>query len=312
MKKYLLILAMAMTVVACSDDEGSGPMEVMSKPNCLIEANLIEGAHAYTLDDVDLGLFKNEPNYFDKDARKQYSEYFDSIASNISHKPMDYKNMRLLFHISQDEHKTNVTADIDSEGRAEYAKLMEQIAGQVWLDENETETLLKNWQKAGHTRVVNKPMFYMARFYDQVTITADKALFGQPASTNLSKHFYGEGCNLCLPQGSLTDYTFLYRYDSPEHSMPVVEYFPDGSWLQRCYAFGLCDMPEERYDEVTFNITLPIVCEDWCDYYCHNRAELPTTQRTLTASCTVKLGQLSDFEQNILHYKAENSQLSWQ
>ena len=71
-------------------------------------------------------------------------------------------------------------------------------------------------------------------------------------------------------------------------------------------------MPEERYDEVTFNITLPIVCEDWCDYYCHNRAELPTTQRTLTASCTVKLGQLSDFEQNILHYKAENSQLSWQ
>jgi hypothetical protein len=133
-------------------------------------------------------------------------------------------------------------------------------------------------------------LFLTAYVNGEVSITCDKVLWGEEVGTDLKKHFliYSNAC--CLPVG-IENPSLLYNYGEMPDNMN--ECFPMEAWLQSAYDMEFSSEPEERYDEITFTLTLPVKIEHTYDYilakYRGNEdAELKTTEEVFTSKCTVK------------------------
>ena len=135
--------------------------------------------------------------------------------------------------------------------------------------------------------------FLTAYVNGDVSITCDKVLWGEEAGTDLKKHFNIYSAAYCMPVG-IENPTLLYNYgEMQENMMNMSDFFPMEAWLQDSYEMYVSSEPEERYDEITFTLTLPVKIEHTYDYilakYRGNEdAELKTTEKVFTPQCTVK------------------------
>lgn len=100
------------------------------------------------------------------------------------------------------------------------------------------------------------PFFFAAYVNGKVTLTCDKALFGKGAGENLSEHFHIYSVARCMPVGIESPY-LLYNF-CDELPIYMSEYFPKETWIQSLYYLDMPVAPEEKYDELTFHITMPI------------------------------------------------------
>lgn len=314
MKKIFFLLS-TMSLLSCSSDEETSITnneEVYPTKLCILDASQIETRFGYAMDEADLWLFQNAPYYFDKETREQHRAYYDSITQGMEHQPMNYDNLRILFYTRT---STDPSSDLKDEneknGVNDYLQFAGEASSRILLSQKQMEEMQSLWAKEGKLWMNLDPQFFTARFTGPAIVKADKTLFGREAGRDLSDHFRVEGPGLCLPQGTLRDFGFLFWYDTENRPSSVHEFFSQDTWLQRCYAFRLCDMPEETYPELTFTIELPTVFDYWYDYYRYGREEMRTERRTLSATCTVHLGITSDFEQKYEKYRAENDQLEW-
>ena len=57
----------------------------------------------------------------------------------------------------------------------------------------------------------------------------------------------------------------LYGYEDELPSL-TSERFPDGAWIQHEYRMELKSLPEEKYDELTLHMTIPMKIEHVRDY----------------------------------------------
>ena len=126
---------------------------------------------------------------------------------------------------------------------------------------------------------------------DMVTITCDKELFGKEAGLNLSPHFALTYCsNEGLPGGVIGKETPRMLYDWGERMPTELDrFFLKGSWLQREYYIKFLDIPEEKYDELTLTVNIPLKDAKWWEYYQEQyqgkTPELEIVERNLRADC---------------------------
>lgn len=131
-----------------------------------------------------------------------------------------------------------------------------------------------------------------------LSIIADKTLFGREPGENLSDHFNVWDVNSCVVSSpELENARIIYN---AKDSVPVTidDYFVQGSCLGYCYAFYLADIPEETYKDLTFTISIPVENKYYMKYYkdleTSSTAKLQTEEKILSASKTVYFGEMSE------------------
>lgn len=100
------------------------------------------------------------------------------------------------------------------------------------------------------------PALFTAFINGELTITCDKVIFGEEAGTNLLPHFTVIAESQCIPIG-VENPTFLYNYGDniPTEATKV---FVKDTWLQPKYVLHFAETPTEKYEDLTFHITLPM------------------------------------------------------
>lgn len=119
----------------------------------------------------------------------------------------------------------------------------------------------KNYKKMAP---VGWPTLFTAYVNGEVTITCDKALYGQEPGTNLTPYFTMVTEITCLPIG-VENPKLLYSFG--DHIPTTMsKLFVDGTWLREKYLLHFSEQPSEKYDELTLAITLPMTKEHVRDY----------------------------------------------
>ncbi len=304
---YCLCLAVMATCLAasCSDE----PDEKYSDKNVIetsletgvmiLDAADIKGRYAFPLTSDELRMLRRVPPYFEGRWKKEHQHHADSLSLEIKKQMMDYGNMRLLYHISLPTEP--VAYDHEQlESSQPFYDLVKNAQKKIGIPHKELSDSMFHRHLRGEDNSLSvTSTFFTARFNGNVTITADKELFGVGAGQDLSTHFGVEGACNCLPQGTLSDYSILFENFSTSRPTVVADFFAPNTWLTRNYVFWMKDLPEEKYDKVTFTITLPVACDYWRDFFAYRQSEMKHEERVLTLSFTVRFGQKSDFEEQI-------------
>jgi len=149
------------------------------------------------------------------------------------------------------------------------------------------------------------PLFLSAYVSGKVSITCDKVLFGEEPGTSLNEHFavnrfYSKfddfienAGHRCLPIG-IENPRMLYNFGE-KIPYDMDEFFVKGTWLQPKYylQFKYNDTPTEKYDEITLNLTFPMIREFIRDYavaiYRGKEMEAPRLlENVYEAKCKIK------------------------
>ena len=101
--------------------------------------------------------------------------------------------------------------------------------------------------------------FILAGINGEIQITCDKQLFGKAPGTNLSKHFGLQPTGPCQP-ADVEHPKMIYNYGETMPSV-VGDYFQQGVLIGYVYQMYLLSSPSEKYDELTFTITMPLFLE---------------------------------------------------
>lgn len=134
-------------------------------------------------------------------------------------------------------------------------------------------------------------VFLNAYINGKVCVTCDKVLFGEEAGTDLSKYFriYSEA--YCMPVG-IENPKLLYNFgdEMPEF---MCDFFPAEAWFQDSYTIEFASVPEEKYDELTFTLNLPLKIDYVRSYFSakyrgEENAELQRKDKVFIPKCTVK------------------------
>ena len=165
----------------------------------------------------------------------------------------------------------------------------------IWHLENsyfrqKTAFLVEEYNKWAYELVIAWPCFWTAYNNGEVTITCDKVLFGEEPGTNLSQYFNISGNGHCMPVG-IENPKMLYNYGEELPSL-MCDFFKKEVWLEDEYCMSFVTEPEEKYDELTFSLTMPLKLEHVYEYsrdvYNTGKAEMKFTEKTYISNCTVK------------------------
>lgn len=140
------------------------------------------------------------------------------------------------------------------------------------------------------------PIFYSAYLTDDITITCDKKLFGKESGENLAQYFeLTQKIVRALPIGIYSPKLLYSFFDEQPRRLDKI--FVKDAWLpSNINIYGYFDIvlnatPEEKYDSITFTITMPIYKEYLTEYIKANLTGAPvdlrTTKEEYSASCTI-------------------------
>jgi hypothetical protein len=109
------------------------------------------------------------------------------------------------------------------------------------------------------------PSLFTAYINGDITISCDKKLFGKEPGEDISQYFNVYGTANCVPIGRENP-TVLYNFEE-EKPKAISELMQKDTWLQRYFYFYFREIPEEKYDTLTFKITIPITREHYTRYF---------------------------------------------
>lgn len=120
-----------------------------------------------------------------------------------------------------------------------------------------TKFIYEDYKKYYEMELWGLPYLFTAYVNGKVTITCDKVLFGKEAGEDLSEHFRIKPVDLdFMPVGIESPYLLYNFYDDLPKYMN--EFFVEESWINDVYYLDMPVAPEEKYDELTFHLTMPI------------------------------------------------------
>ena len=127
--------------------------------------------------------------------------------------------------------------------------------------------------------------FYTAYINGEVQITCDKTLFGKEKGENLAQFFDVVSDQLYMPHG-IENPTLTYMLDK-DVPKTVDKLLTEETWLEPSCIIKFDSIPEEKYNELTFRITIPIKMEHTYEYvmdkFKGREAELKTSEKTFSA-----------------------------
>lgn len=93
--------------------------------------------------------------------------------------------------------------------------------------------------------------------------------------------------------------------------MNAHQFFAKDTWLQEEVLLWLADIPEEKYDNITFSIQMPAICEYRKRFFRENLAEVPVMENVYEYECKVTLGQKSTFRERFKEFYNANPEIEW-
>ncbi len=286
------LLTIVLFLLACNKEEYEMIGPFAGSAPALYDAGRVQNVVCYAMDTVDLRLQRE--GYFNPTPDE--AKRFDSIRQAAVHLPMSYDNVCIRFALrtSEDMLEMSYNSEKEKKGVEKYNQFVQKVSNKVRPSISQRQELEQLLASQGVMNIRGLyPFFFTARITGAPIITASRVLFGQQAGTDLSSHFVVEGASLALPQGAFTDFGFFFWYDAVERPTSLSDYFAQDTWLQSSYVFRFRDVPEEEYEDLTLNISLPVACEYWYEYYRMGLNEVRREQRTLEASSVVRIGQIS-------------------
>jgi hypothetical protein len=137
------------------------------------------------------------------------------------------------------------------------------------------------------------PYLYTGYINGDITISCDKRLFGTEPGKDISRHFNVYGTAECVPIGRENP-TILYNF-LDQKPKAISELMKKDTWLQRWFFFYFQDIPEEKYDTLTFKLTMPITREHYTRYFygesLGRNDTLKVTNDTCISECKVVFNQ---------------------
>ena len=133
------------------------------------------------------------------------------------------------------------------------------------------------------------PCFWTAYLNGKATLVCDKDLYGEKAGSDLSEHFGIRGRFNCIPQG-IENPILKYNFCDVQPEI-MSDYFIDKSWIQTDYFVYPLSNPSEKYEELTFTLTIPMILEHSREYIVSKinglNKDLRRTEEVFTTKCTI-------------------------
>ena len=270
----LSLMVLGLSVHSCAEYDEQPLTEAPVTP-ILYDVRWLEETKCFTMDDIDVGLFKSVRNH--AAGWWERPEYYDSVFAAPERQPLSYENLTIMFYQAAQGGSLNDCTPLP------LRKDIDRVAQAATMNMNAQDKFIRS------SLVGKEWAFAAARINGKASITADRTLYGQPAGSNLSEHFTVEGRSQGVPKGEFTNFLVLNFENTPSK---MDEYLAQGTWLQLLYALRMADIPEERYDEVNFTVSLPVEYELWWK----SQPKVETEPHVLSAQCTAHFGKISDFK----------------
>lgn len=320
MKKFsfaVLLISLVVAMQSCNQDEPIRGINIPPK-SILDDSENLGGTYSYVLDTTDFQILVNYGNYYFRDSSNMYHSYdYSHIDSTAEHAPLNYGNLCIL--LCQPRTGTNVASELQKDhwAQSQFAKYVDKACSELTYTPEEKRT--SHQFAPGATardsiflKVYSTCRFNIARHTGNISITADKTLFGKAPGTDLSEHFLVRGENACLPQGTLDNFSMIFNYGQKQPRLNAKEFFAKDTWLQEEVVLWLADIPEEQYDHVAFTIKMPATCEYRKKFYREYLTEVPVKEEVFIYRCIVPFGKVSTFEEHFRLYYNTNPKIEWQ
>lgn len=235
MKNYIIVLLstlLGVLMCSCNDDE---PSDIIGNWPPPYGVYFISGGDIY---DANLYCL----NY--RDYNDMPTDEFLALTKYVK----DYDDFKLCIKLKYD--------DIPSKGNQYVQHQYETKNYSFYID------ALDNYTK---TNGYCSPKIATAYINGEVTITCDKTLFGEAPGTNLSKYFTISDTSPCIIIGRENP-KFLCNFGE-ELPTEMPNFLANETWLQHSYWLGFAEHPSEKYDNLTFYMTLPMIRQHSREYY---------------------------------------------
>lgn len=319
MKKLSFVVTCLFIFVAmlsCDGDVPGNSRPILPK-SILDDSENLGGTYSYVLDTTDFQILVNYGNYYFRDSSNMHYSYdYSHIDSTAEHAPLNYGNLCIL--LCQPRTGTNVASELQKDhwAQSQFAKYVDKACSELTYTPEEKRT--SHQFAPGATardsiflKGYSWCRFNIARHTGNISITADKTLFGKAPGTDLSEHFLVRGENACLPQGTLDNFSMIFNYGQKQPRLNAKEFFAKDTWLQEEVVLWLADIPEEQYDHVAFTIKMPATCEYRKKFYREYLTEVPVKEEVFIYRCIVPFGKVSTFDEHFQLYYNTNSKIEW-
>jgi len=229
MKLYFsifLCILFGVGLISCQSDENEEPITPL--PYTSPEGYLLDGG---LISDVNLTL---TGKYKKTNIVKDYADLWLLVEFDMNaprYQSDDVNEMTAINNLEKEYHKERSAFII--EAYREYNSVKFQEVG---------------W-----------PTLFTAYTNGEVSITCDKTLYGEEPGTNLSEHLSVISMIECLPVG-VVDSKLLYSFGD-EIPTKMSKLFVNEAWLRPEYYLEFINQPSEKYDELTFYLTMPVILE---------------------------------------------------
>lgn len=241
MKKLFVFLILCLCIFSqsCRNEDIEASVNVIKEEiNVNPEGLLLDGGE---ISDINLYCIENDKSMIGE----HWYEYYPKIKT-----VQDYNSFKLYLilnrnapvYTSSDNDEMNSIRKIEAEYQKERSLFI-------------VDSYNKNRQKED----TEWPVLFTAFINGDFSITCDKIIFGEQPGTNLISYFSVFSKSPCVPIG-VDNPHFLYNFgeDRPKEAEKL---FLKETWLQPEYHLEFSKQPDEKYEELTLFITLPIAIE---------------------------------------------------
>lgn len=188
----------------------------------------------------DISLYCIEKN--DTTIGELWYEYYPKVKT-----VKDYNSFELYLRLNRNAYVYN------SDNKEEMSSIIEI---ELEYERERSQFIYDSYKEYLQKASARWPELFTAFINGEASITCDKILYGEKPGTNLISYFSVFAESPCIPIG-VESPRFLYDYgeDIPTEAAKL---FINGTWLQPKYVLEFSKKPNEKYDELTLCITLPI------------------------------------------------------
>ena len=243
---FLLYALSGLVLFSCQGNELDGPLPGPAPTRLLGDGGTVSGVNLYCIEKHNSHI--GEPYYL----------YYSRVKTVES-----YSDFYLQLELYQNAGLYYQSDDIEEMGSIEKLELEYYKRKSAFIVED-----YENYRNETKSSMV-WPELITAYTHGEVSITCDKALFGEGPDTNLNKYFMvNKGLtdmdSKCLPIG-IDSPRLLYRFGE-EIPSDMDKFFVKETWLQPKYYLQMKELPTERYDSLTLYLTFPMIREHVRDY----------------------------------------------
>lgn len=241
MNKVFIFLSICLCAIcqSCQNDNFEASTDVIKDEiNADPEGLLLNGGE---ISDISLYCIENNKSMIGE----QWYEYYPKIKT-----VQDYNSFKLYLILNRN---APIYTSSDKEEMATIGKI------ETEYQKERATFIVESYNEHRQKYDTEWPVLFTAFINGDLSITCDKIIFGEEPGTNLISYFSVFSQSPCVPIG-VENPRFLYDFgeDKPTEAAKL---FVKETWLQPEYLLEFSKQPDEKYEELTLFISLPMTIE---------------------------------------------------